>query len=384
MENIKEQVLSDIVSVITETSFKRFSVDVGTGVGKSYLMIQHMLHHYHEGATYLIVTPKSGLKKNFKDELKKFDALYLLNHIEFTTYLSFKKTVYNYDWIYFDECHSFKSVMHYRTLDQLQSNALALTGTFLPENTYEYEKFVNVFPVVYVYKSRNAVADKVLNDYRLVIHKIPLSKTIRVNSFNGYKTEMQGYIHWNAIVTNVERTQPFSQALQQLRITRMKFIQGCLSKVNYAKALSSIQKNKTIIFTESIEHCKIVCSDTYHSKNSKTLNAKNLDDFKDGSITKLSCVGQLNEGINIPELETGIILHSYANPTKTTQRIGRLLRLKPEENKVAIIHILVYQNTIDETWCSKALQEFDKSKIGYAPEDFVQALMKKANLLNND
>jgi superfamily II DNA or RNA helicase len=83
--------------------------------------------------------------------------------------------------------------------------------------------------------------------------------------------------------------------------------------------------------------------------------------FKKGEIDKLSAVLQLNEGINIPGLKHGIILHAYGNERKASQRIGRMLRLNPDE--CAIIHILYYRNTVDEIWVRKALEDFDSDKI---------------------
>ena len=78
-------------------------------------------------------------------------------------------------------------------------------------------------------------------------------------------------------------------------------------------------------------------------------------------ITKLSCVLQLSEGVNIPKLKEGIIMHSYSNERKSAQRIGRMLRLNP--NECATIHVLCYRNTVDEAWVMSALESFDKNKI---------------------
>jgi superfamily II DNA or RNA helicase len=89
--------------------------------------------------------------------------------------------------------------------------------------------------------------------------------------------------------------------------------------------------------------------------------------FKSGKIDKLSCVLQLNEGINIPNLRAGIIMHAYGNERKSSQRIGRLLRLNPTET--AIVHILCYKNTVDERWVTEALKDFDQSKIKYFDVD---------------
>ena len=70
---------------------------------------------------------------------------------------------------------------------------------------------------------------------------------------------------------------------------------------------------------------------------------------------------QLNEGVNIPNLKQGIILHAYGNERKAAQRIGRLLRLNPDEK--AIVHVLCYKETIDEKWVTDALEGFDQSKV---------------------
>jgi superfamily II DNA or RNA helicase len=70
---------------------------------------------------------------------------------------------------------------------------------------------------------------------------------------------------------------------------------------------------------------------------------------------------QLNEGINIPNLRAGIIMHSFGNERKSSQRIGRLLRLNPEET--AVVHILCYKNSVDERWVNEALKDLDPSKI---------------------
>ena len=67
----------------------------------------------------------------------------------------------------------------------------------------------------------------------------------------------------------------------------------------------------------------------------------------------MSCVLQLSEGINIFELRQGVILHSYGNERKAAQRIGRCLRLNPDET--AMIHILCYKGTVDEKWVVDAL-----------------------------
>jgi superfamily II DNA or RNA helicase len=71
----------------------------------------------------------------------------------------------------------------------------------------------------------------------------------------------------------------------------------------------------------------------------------------------------------------GIIWHAFGNERKAAQRIGRLLRLNPDQT--ATVHLLAYQDTVDEQWVAQALDAFDPAKISYvdatAYEQFLPA-----------
>jgi superfamily II DNA or RNA helicase len=62
--------------------------------------------------------------------------------------------------------------------------------------------------------------------------------------------------------------------------------------------------------------------------------------FNAGDIPRLACVAQLSEGISIPNLRVGTIWHAFGNERKAAQRIGRLLRLNPDQT--ATVHLLAY------------------------------------------
>ena len=142
---------------------------------------------------------------------------------------------------------------------------------------------------------------------------------------------------------------------------RMKAMMGYYSKEDYAYKLFNQMEDKCILFCNTQEQADRLCKKSYHSNNPDSED--NLIDFKNGVIDKLSCVLQLNEGVNIPKLKSGIIMHAYGNERKTAQRLARLLRLNPDD--VATIHILCYNNTIDRFWVDSALKDFDETKITY-------------------
>ena len=85
---------------------ERCSVGVSMGVGKTLIGLRHMTLNYTDISKFLVVAPKKSIFTSWKDDAKKFGLEYLLNNIDFTTYLSLPKKDHDYDVIYLDECHS--------------------------------------------------------------------------------------------------------------------------------------------------------------------------------------------------------------------------------------------------------------------------------------
>ena len=141
----------------------------------------------------------------------------------------------------------------------------------------------------------------------------------------------------------------------------MRALMGYRSKEEYAKKLLTTIPGKCIIFCNTQDQADRMCNYVYYSGH--PLSEDNLEMFKSGKIDRLSCVLQLSEGVNIPNLKHAIILHSYGNERKSAQRIGRVLRLNPDE--VADVHVLMYPETVDKRWVTSALENFDPDKVEY-------------------
>jgi len=139
-------------------------------------------------------------------------------------------------------------------------------------------------------------------------------------------------------------------------------------KGRYMAHLASQFTEKVLLFTCNQQQAEQQAAHTYHSKNKDS--QANLARFNTGEIQRLACVAQLSEGVNIPDLRVGIIWHAFGNERKAAQRIGRLLRLNPDQT--ATVHLLMYQDTVDEHWVDQALAVFDPEKTSYveAPRDF--------------
>ena len=337
----------------------RCGVDISMGVGKTLIGLRHMAENYTDYCKFLVVASKKTVLSEWINEAKKHGLDYLIPHITLSTYLSLSKQDKDYDVIYLDECHNLLFT-HAEWLRSYTGKILGLTGTPPKDERSEKGKMVNAFcPICYKYETDDAVDDKILNDYRIIVHMLQLdvAKTMLVESRDKswYASERNTYDYWSRRLDETTT----KKAQQIMSVMRMKAMMDFPSKEALALKLFRQMSDKCILFANTQEQADRLCQYSYHSGNSDS--EENLKMFKDGEINKLSAVLQLNEGVNIPNLKYGIILHAYGNERKASQRIGRLLRLNPDD--VATVHILCYKNTVDEKWVKQSLENFDQSKI---------------------
>jgi len=357
----RDVIQKDALSIAMQ--HKRCGLGISMGVGKTRIAIEHLKRNYHPLIQVLVVVPKNTVKQSWIDELNKMRALHLRGHIIFSTYLSLNKQNPNeYDIVYLDECHSLLE-SHKTFLDAYNGKILGLTGTPPRVKTSEKGRMVTKYcPIKYTFSVDDATDSKILNDYQIVVHQLELSdlKTLKKKTKDGrqwYTSEKKDYAY---VVQRVVAAQTQKQ-MQFASIMRMRALMDYSTKETYVKDLLRKVKTKCIVFANTMQQADRVCKHSYHSKNPNSED--NLELFSDGRIDKLSCVLQLSEGVTIPGLKQGIIMHAYGNERKTAQRIGRLLRLNP--SNTAVCHILCYKNTQDETWVAKALKDFDDNKIKY-------------------
>jgi superfamily II DNA or RNA helicase len=345
---------------------KNAAVEGSMGVGKCVMGLQHMAKLYHDTAKFLVVVPRKTIIDSWTKDAYDFDLYHLLPHITFTTYLSLKKQPHDFDAIYLDECHSL-TFKHGDWLSIYQikheGTIIGFTGTYPTYMKGEKGQMCHRFcPKVYEYGTDHAVLDGILNDYKIIIHKLHLTtaKTMEKKRKDGktwMASELGDYEYWTKRVN--DSRSPKDRQISTIQ--RMKAIQAYPTKEKYAKKLFAEMTTKTILFANTQEQADKLCTHSVHSKN--TMSDRNLALLKSGEILKLSAVEQLSEGVTVPGLETIIIMHSYGNNKKAAQKIGRTLRLSPD--KVATIHILCYENSIDKKWVTDALKAFDTSKISW-------------------
>ena len=358
----KDQIQLECLAAIGDR--KQAGVNVSMGVGKTRIGLRHMAKRFHDTVKFLVVVPKESVQDSWINEIYGAGFEYLAPHIDFVNYRSISKMPYHYEVVYLDECHSLKySHGDWLSIYQIkhEGTTIGLTGTYPTWRKGEKGEMCNRFcPKVFEYITDDAVEDGILNDYRIFVHKLQLGtqNTIEKKRRDGktWKTsELKDYLYWAQRVD--ESVTPKDR--QIATIQRMKVLQSYKTKELYAAKLLKTLKEKTIVFANTKKQADSLCPYSFHSSNPKS--DKNLSLFKNNEINQLSAVEQLSEGVTIPNLKCAVILHSYGNNRKAAQKIGRVLRLNPDE--VAHVHILCYMNSQDRRWVNNALESFDESKI---------------------
>jgi superfamily II DNA or RNA helicase len=357
----RDQIQAEALAVAVKQ--KRCGLGISMGVGKTLIGLQYIDYFQKASADklrVLVVAPKLSIFDSWRSDADKFGIS--LDHIEFTTYLSLNKyNPHDYNLVVLDECHSLL-YSHHTFLAVYHGRILGLTGTPPRYGRSEKGEMVQMYcPILYKYITDDAVEDSILNDYRIIVHKMSLSTDnvhpVKMKNGTFYTSEKKSYDYWTKRMLEAQT----KKQEQIASVMRMRAMMDFRTKEKYTKKLLLDIEDKCIVFCNTQDQADRICTNSYHSNNEESED--NLQQFKDGSISELSCVMQLNEGVNIPNLRAGIIMHAYGNERKSNQRIGRLLRLNPEDT--AIVHILCYKDTVDERWVNEALKDLDSSKIKY-------------------
>lgn len=380
MVKTKDQVRLEALDVLRK--WKRGGVAISMGVGKTRLGLEHfqlvvnkVQNDQSRMARALVVAPVTNILEGWKKEAIKWEMEHLLKGMSYTTYRSLTKlNPSDYDVIYLDECQAIKQ-SHAFWLSKFEGYIIGLTGTPPKYANSEKGKLVNAFcPIRYEYLVKDAVNDKLLNDYKIIVHLLTLNSAkthkIEIKDKKGkkvikswYTSEEANYQYWTDAL---EETDDIAN-IKRLSIMRMKAMQTYNTKLEYASRLFKQVKNKCILFVNTQEQADQLCLHSFHANNKKS--EENMKMFESGQIDKMTAVLQLSEGANIPGLRELIITHAFGNNRSAVQRIGRGLRLDPSDQ--AIIHVLCFKDTIDVQWVKEALADLDPSKIEwYDPDIF--------------
>jgi len=355
------------------------SIIAGTGFGKSRCAIfacDYVLDRVVSGKA-LILVPTIQLQNQFVDEFHKWDLEYCLDNVEILCYQSaYKLKNKHYDIVVCDEVHlglslEYRKFFTNNTYDKL----LCMTAT--PPEEEEYQQLLSLLaPTVYTITLDECVALGIVAPYKIYCMPVVLTdiekrdyKTIN-NQFVYYKYQLGEFDAFdeakrlirdnNAHPQDRKAAAGFYKAMRE----RKKIVDFAKNKITAFQVLISNNIDKRILgfsgandFTDKLVDSVTPLAMAYHSKKSKKYKETALEAFRDGSINILCSTKALNQGLDVPDANMGIICGITSKSLSMIQRVGRLLRF--QKGKVGEIYILYVENSQEEKWLKNAVKSLN-------------------------
>ena len=89
-----------------------------------------------------------------------------------------------------------------------------------------------------------------------------------------------------------------------------------------------------------------ICA-VYHSAMSRDARQRNMDCFRNNMVRILVSCRCLDEGIDVPDASTGIVLSSAAVTRQRIQRLGRILRRAEGKASAALYYLYIQESSED-------------------------------------
>lgn len=373
-----------------------------TGVGKSRAacMIIDYICTLRERASVLLLVAETAHKDNWRKEFIKWRGNEIFS-LEVDCYNSIHKhRERSYDLVIADEMHHVSSEKRMESLSNINTKGfLGLTATMdlslLKDIKYIFHDIgidrvglkeaiewkIIPKPDIYIYgmeldntrKKETIVMEKgrknkrtekrcSYQEYNRIFFSLPdISLTVECTEREkcDYYDKMSDY--WNE---KYMRTRQEWVKVKWLRIglERKKWL-GSLKTERIKELLRGLDEEgkRYICFCSSIEQADILGSETsLHSHKDSRENGDMIKAFNNKEINSLFTVNMLQEGMNLTDIDCGILVQLDNGSRGFIQKAGRTLRGKSPE-----IYIFYYKNTRDEEYLDKALDLVNKNTIIY-------------------
>lgn len=375
----------------------RVALKWATGCGKSKMaidLLNHAAGNYINKMKVLFVVAERAHIKNWLDEIFKWK---LNAYTEIICYASLKhKEGESYDAIVFDEAHHAFTEKRMDIIKTIQSSYVYLLSATLPSSKIEemeeiYGKFTtstvtlkdaiknDILPDPRIYVIELKLDDQRKNQ-SIVIGKSEKDKNIPVIKWedrNAYVfrntpciircTQKQKYEFLTSRMEYWKRRYQMSHNEYQknqwvsLGSQRKRFI-GEL-KTDYVRNLISTLPSRTrfVCFCATVAQANELSeTNTISSKRPSQLNQAIIDAFNKKKLSQIYAVGMITEGMNLTNIEAGIITQLDGKERLFIQKAGRVLRADEP-----VAYIFYYKNTQDEVYLKNALENIDSKYVKY-------------------
>ena len=274
-----------------------------------------------------------------------------------------------FDLSIFDEAHHVPAELLRRTvLENFSQKRLGLTATPFREDDKSDDLYKLLGEIVYQKSAEELAAKNYLADLDIEVIYIELTpeeaeqyeKLMTTFKYNAGDRSIKQLLEdaKKGDETAKEALSAFNNA-KKLAITSKSKLPAL------RKILEKEKGNKILVFTQYIDQAeeigKMFNVNVLTSKTSKKEREQYLEQFKQAKEGTLVLTTVGDEGLDIPSANVGIIAGGTGSMRQYRQRIGRILRPKPGQNKAKAYEI-VTKGTIEEPLSNKRRLGMTKSK----------------------
>lgn len=366
--NVREEIKAAILGMDNSNIL----IELPTGYGKTLMSIELLRTRCKPDSNVLIVVPRTVLKKNYLDEVKKWWPYCPLNFV-LTTYRSLHKYHGKWDAVVYDEAHHITPRCQEDIKQIHSSNSILLSATITKRHK---ETLCKLFNNLGCYKRtiKEAIDNGVLPDPKVYLLSLELdntnyseeivwnpkaryvintrwvdrwkyaglkdSKVVIKCTKRQFMTDLDSRIEWWKKRYMSTKLDVFKNRWLHLCGDRLKILSNWRTDISI-EILKKLKDYRTLTFCNSIDHTYVLGKNCINSKNK--LSAELLDKFNTGKIKHITACNILNEGVNLYDCRVGIYAVLNSSETMIVQKLGRLLRHK---NPVLIIPY--YKGTREE------------------------------------
>lgn len=292
-----------------------------------------------------------------------------------------------------DECHRYGSKENSKIFNVPFSYTLGLSAT--PERYGDYgfeEKIIpNLGNVIYYYSYSDALKDGIIPPYKISKIKVNLSNdekaeydefTEKIRKINNLLTSKYPYLKGSSpdrFIKNLKKVYEKTGDKTILNYTsllnrRKSIIHLSKSKLIALKWLfdkENLYNDKVLIFHERIEIAEIIWNylekrnlntSLYHSEMKLEKRFESISKFKEGRSNILIACKALDEGFDVPNADTGIIVAGTSSIRQWIQRMGRILRKSPGK-EYSKIYLIFAEDVEKDIFTESELEEFEKEAL---------------------
>ncbi|WP_018163101.1 DEAD/DEAH box helicase [Smaragdicoccus niigatensis] len=355
---------------------RRGVIEAVTGTGKTHLGLEAAIQIAQLGGQTTILVPSVELQRQWKRRITEFTHLSIATvggevsgnpataHVTVALVQTAARApipaISPLRLLVADEVHRYGGEHWSLALSAAYSFRLGLTATL--ERSGDQGVAHRLLPyfgaVVFHYDYRQARAERVVAPFRLVFLGVALDADERANysewtrqaAVNRKKLADAGFLQGSLVQQREELNllsagspyNPLTIAARQYETAlrqRRTLLAECRGKIDAVSKLAQAidNSNGSVVFSQTVAvadeaaatlRAAGVPTHAVHSQMDSRERRGNLESLEDGSIRALCAPKILDEGIDIPNIDLGIVMSASSQKRQMIQRLGRVIRLK--------------------------------------------------------